>query len=181
MRLAVVLVRPGRLWRFEPHLAGLIPLELFRESLGSGKCEVVGQTTILVLDHDAHALAGLDVDHGVRRREIVLEVKRHSLDDQRDLSCWRAAQRRQQGKHKHHHRQSGDRLCRNPMTQNAHPTSIPVTYITAKPANRPARAGPLASARTTDPSCVMCRTICPITCAMAPTPTARKSTDHTGE
>ena len=32
-----------------------------------------------------------------------------------------------------------------------------------------------------DPSLVICRTICPITCAIAPTPTARNSTDQTGE
>ena len=58
---------------------------------------------------------------------------------------------------------------------------MPVTYITAKPAVSPARTGPVPRYRRIGRSPATCARICTVTCAMAPTPSARKTTDQIGE
>ena len=106
--------------------------------------EVVRHAAVLVAHDHAHALPSLHLDRRIRRQRVALRDRTPSPSRRarpRASACCSAQAAAPQSIIEQRHR--ADRLQRYPSSQNAHPTSIPVTYITANPANRPASTGPV--------------------------------------
>src|SRR5690606_9604017 len=117
----------------------LPPAERVEGCLESGDREVVPDAALLVADGDADALAGANGYGRVRRARIGLQIKRHIPRDEADLARLRRGDDRnhRRGRRAEQHGEGDEPHDRYLPTQNAHPTSIPVTYITATPAVSP--------------------------------------------
>src|SRR5690606_20596828 len=143
--------------------------------------EVVDHARRLVAHDDPHALAG---PHGQGRvRAGTGRIEGHRTGRELDL-----ADVAPRGEPRHQHPGDGgdpqdDGRQDGPASpkHRGHPISIPVTYITPTPTARPARTGPSARYRRMERPSDTCDRIWTVTCAIAPTPSARNSTDHTGE
>src|SRR5215213_4392861 len=140
--------------------------------------EVVHQTSVAVANGDSQQFSGTGPDDRVGSTSAV-HVKSHAADLEHDLSRSVGAARQ-----RHRERRRHDDGCshehQHPLSHLTHPINIPVTYMIAKPAARPATTGPRVSESAIPRSPATCRRICTDTCAIAPTPSARKSTDQTG-